>query len=232
MSALLDAPAAFAVGTAVGCAACGGKIRSLAHTSDRGILCTECGAKAPRALVVAYHAARNRVFVEGQPERQLEVAIANLVAGVRGEALPYAEPPPAASFAPPHTPPPPPRTILPPAAERVPAMTATKKVRSTCRKCRLDFEYPSKGGRPRTTCDECNKPKPKTAAPQNGKHTTKRVERRVAVRAVEPAPSSDPPPIARSRGDARAAARRARVDRGASRSRAATARGLRRIRGR
>jgi hypothetical protein len=159
VNTLLDEPVVAAVVKSA-CAACGGTARA------RGdVLCAACWPKARRELVRAYRAAWSAVQFEGQPEGRLIAAGANLVAGVRGEPLPYAEPPPPESIAPPRTPPPPARSILPSADDPPAHMTTTRKVRSTCRICDMEFEYPFKGGRRRTTCDPCSAPSSKAAPP-------------------------------------------------------------------
>jgi len=161
LNTLLDEPAEVAALPApsrrvLKCAACDRPI-----VTAHGLLCIDCGAKAPRPLVLAYQRARDaaesarerRSADRAEAERALEVATARLVAGVRGEPLPHDEPSPSAE--------PPrvelPRSILPPPEDRV--MAVTKKIRAQCHVCLMEFEYTPKNpkfpGRKRTTCDAC-----------------------------------------------------------------------------
>lgn len=171
---LLDEPIDTGVRSA--CAACGQR------TGGRGdVLCSVCWKKAPRELIGAYRRAWNAVQFEAQPESRLALALGNLVAGVRGEALPYAEPPPILPAAPP-APAPPTPSILPPLEDRDDRalMPTSKKVRAMCGKCEMAFEYSSNGGRPRTTCDTCKERSSRAEETPTPKRVTRAADTRVA----------------------------------------------------
>jgi hypothetical protein len=162
VNSLLDEPVETGVKSA--CSGCG------ARTRGRGdLLCAVCWEKAPRELVARYRVAWNAVQFEAQPEGRLTVAIANLVAGVRGEPPPYAEPPPPLAVDAPAPAVPPARTptTLAPSSQTTTAMAALK-ISGTCSECTRDFEYVPNpnGGRRRTRCFRCSPPSdPSTPIP-------------------------------------------------------------------